>query len=243
MDKFEAFKPDEETIESWLDALEARLICNNVTTAERKRQWCQALVGEAGRNIVKKLPPRVTWDQVKLELCEILGESNPKERAFDDLMSYKAGDKGLGEIAIDIMTKASLATDDIDAQHRLGLRAFLLAIPDSLGKELRRKHFRTVKEALEEARFLKRVSAEEGTSREKVLAVDKGDLLHQQIVEECLKCLQSSNISTEKREQQRGGRLKCWCCGKEGHAMMQCPIVAENLASSMGSAPKPQGNV
>ena len=28
MDKFEAFKPDKETIESWLDALEARLICN-----------------------------------------------------------------------------------------------------------------------------------------------------------------------------------------------------------------------
>ena len=138
MDKFGPFKPDEETIESWLDALEARLECNNITTNDKKRQWCQALVGEAGRNILKKLPPRTTWDQVKIELCQILGESNPKERAFDDLMSYKTGDKGLGEVAIDIMTKASLATDDIDAQHRLGLRAFLRAILDDLGKELRR---------------------------------------------------------------------------------------------------------
>ena len=108
-------------------------------------------------------------------------------------MSYKTGDKGLGEIAIDIMTKASLATDDIDAQHRLGLRAFLRAIPDELGKELRRKHFRTVKEALEEARFLKRVSSEEGTEREKVLTVEKDNLLPQQIVEECLKRLRTDN--------------------------------------------------
>ena len=124
MDKFESYKPDKETIESWLDAFEARLIYHNITVSERKRHWCQALVGKAGRNIVKKLPPRVTWDQVKQELCEILGESNPKERAFDELLSYKPGDKGLGEIAPDIMTKASLATDDVDAQCRLGLRPF-----------------------------------------------------------------------------------------------------------------------
>ena len=245
MDKFGPFKPDEETIESWLDALEARLICNNVTTGDKKRQWCQALVGEAGRNIVKKLPARATWDQVKLELCEILGESNPKERAFDDLMSYKSGDKGLGEIAIDIMTKASLATDDIDAQHRLGLRAFLRAVPDSLGKELRRKHFRNVKEALEEARFLKRVSAEEGTEREKVLTVEKDDLSPQQIIEECLKRFHADNPSTlDKTEQPqaRGGKVICWCCKQEGHTVWQCPVVAANRALSKGSAPKPQGN-
>ena len=131
------------------------------------------MLGEAGRNIIKKLPPKATWDQVKQELCEILGESNPKERAFDELLSYKPGDKGLGEIATDIMTKASRATDDLDGHRRLGLKAFLSAIPDNLGKELRRKHFFSVKEALEEARFLQRVEKEEGTSKEKVLAVNK----------------------------------------------------------------------
>ena len=202
MDKFGPFKPDEETIESWLDALEARLECNNISTNEKKRQWCQALVGEAGRNILKKLPPRTTWDQVKIELCQILGESNPGERAFDDLMSYKIGDKGLGEVAIDIITKASLATNDIDAQHRLGLRAFLRAIPDELGKELRRKHFRTVKEALEEARFLKRVRSEEGTEREKVLALDRDNLSPQRIVEECLKRMHVGNTPTSGSTEQ-----------------------------------------
>ena len=245
MDKFGPFKPDEETIESWLDALEARLECNNISTNEKKRQWCQALVGEAGRNILKKLPPRTTWDQVKIELCQILGESNPGERAFDDLMSYKIGDKGLGEVAIDIITKASLATDDIDAQHRLGLRAFLRAIPDELGKELRRKHFRTVKEALEEARFLKRVRSEEGTEREKVLALDRDNLSPQRIVEECLKRMHVGTTPTSgstEQPQARGGKLICWCCGKEGHGVMQCPTILKNKALSRGSATQPQGN-
>ena len=66
MEKFEPFKPDEETIESWLDGFEARLLCHdNITSNYRKRHWCQALVGEAGRSIIKKLPIRATWDQVK----------------------------------------------------------------------------------------------------------------------------------------------------------------------------------
>ena len=98
MDKFEPFKPDEETIESWLDALEARLLCHNIQPCDKKRQWCQALVGEAGRNIIKKVPLRATWDQIKQELIDVLGETNPKDRAFDKLLNYKAGDKGLGEM-------------------------------------------------------------------------------------------------------------------------------------------------
>ena len=56
MEKFEQFKPDEETIESWLDGFEARLLCHNIQTCQKKRNWCQALVGEAGRSIIRKLP-------------------------------------------------------------------------------------------------------------------------------------------------------------------------------------------
>ena len=56
MEKFEQFKPDEETIESWLDGFEARLLCHNIQSCEKKQNWCQTLVGEAGRSIIKKLP-------------------------------------------------------------------------------------------------------------------------------------------------------------------------------------------
>ena len=60
MDKFGPFKPDEEPIEAWLDALEVRLLCHNIQACDKKRLWCQALVGEAGLNMIKKLPVRAT---------------------------------------------------------------------------------------------------------------------------------------------------------------------------------------
>ena len=201
MDKFESFKPDEETIESWLDAFEARLLCHNISACEKKRHWCQALVGEAGRSIIKKLPRSSTWDQVKNELLSILGEANPKDRAFDQLLNYRPGNKGLGELAIDIMIKASRATDDVDAQNRLGLKAFLSAVPVSLGRQLRRKHFVSVKEALEEARFLQRVEDEESSGREKVFTIDEDrQASKQEIVEECLRQLKEQCMIGVKRE-------------------------------------------
>ena len=129
MEKFEQFKPDQDTIESLLDGFEARLLCHNIQFCEKKRNWCQALVGEAGRSIIKKLPRAATWDEVKRELCDVLGEADPKERAIEGLLQYKPKDKGLGEIAADIITKAARATDDVAMQAKLGLKAFLKAIP------------------------------------------------------------------------------------------------------------------
>ena len=74
MEKFEQFKPDEETIESWLDGFEARLLCHNIQSCEKKRNWCQTLVGEAGRSIIRKLPRTATWDEIQKELCDVLGK-------------------------------------------------------------------------------------------------------------------------------------------------------------------------
>ena len=70
-------------------------------------------MGEAGRSIIKKLPSAATWDEVKRELCDVLGEAVPKERAIEGLLQYKPKDKGLGKIAADIITKAARATDDV----------------------------------------------------------------------------------------------------------------------------------
>ena len=103
------FRPDEETIEVWLETFEIRLQCHGITTLDKKRHWCQALIGEAGRSIIKRLPAGASWVVIRQELIDVLGESNPRDRAFDRLVNYKPGTKGLGEIASDILAKA---TDD-----------------------------------------------------------------------------------------------------------------------------------
>ena len=167
MEKYEQFRPDEETIELWLDGSEARLLCHNIQSCEKKRNWCQALVGEAGRSIIKKLPRAATWDEAKRELYDVLGEADPKEQAIEGLLQYKPKGKGLGEIAADIITKAARATDDVAMQTNLGLKAFLKAIPESIGFELRRKHFQYVREALQEARFLQTIQDSEDLKKGK----------------------------------------------------------------------------
>ena len=244
MDKFEPFKPDQKTIESWLDAFEARLLCHSIHACDKKRHWCQALVGEAGRNIIKKLPQRATWEQIKFELLNVLGEINPKDSAFDQLLHYKPKDKGLGEIATDIIAKASRATEDMDAQHRLGIKAFLSAVPSNISKELRRKHFSTVREALEEAKFLQRINEEEKLEGMSVFAVNQNESLSQkELIEECIKQLQSKGMLGEKRERQGKKKGVCWCCGEEGHFMMQCPTIKRNrLAQGGATGNFKQGN-
>ena len=232
MDKLEAFRSDKETIESWLDAFEARLLCYNIHTCIKKRHWCRALIGETGRNIIARLPQGATWEEIRQELCDILSET--EDSALDDLLNYEPGDKRLGEIAADIMTKADRVTSNIDAQNRLGLRAFLLAIPDSIGKELRKQHFGTVKEALEEARFLQRVQRKENLSKEEVLAVNKHPS-PEDLVEECLRRLKTKGLMGERRERRRKGKGKaaCWCCGEEGHLRRECPDrAAQNGAGT-----------
>ena len=172
MDKYERYNPDEETIEAWLKGFEIRLLCNNITVADRKRNWCRALVGEAGNSIIEKLPQAATWAEVKTELCSVLGDGEPKKRVFESLSRYKPKSKGLGEMAIDIMATAAIATSDVDLQTQLGLKAFLQNVPESIGRQLRRRHFASVREALTEARFLQSVEEDEDLDNSKVFTVE-----------------------------------------------------------------------
>ena len=163
------------------------------------------------------------------------------------MINYKPGQKGLGEIATDILVKASKATDDAEMQLKLGLKAFLKAVPESIGRDLRRKHFRSVREALEEARFLQQVQEEEAI-KEQILAASVEQAKGQEIMEEgkTLPCKENSSLvesvidQLEKRgligskregvPKGRGNRnrVTCWCCGELGHVLMQCPIVKKN---------------
>ena len=108
MEKFEKYNPDEETIEAWLKIFEIRLLCHNITAADRKRYWFRSLVGEAGNLIIEKLPLATTWPEIKEELCSVLGENDPKGRGFENLLSYKPKGKDLVEMATDIMAKAAI---------------------------------------------------------------------------------------------------------------------------------------
>ena len=135
----------------------------------------------------------------------------------------------------EIMAKAELATSDADLQTQLGLKAFLQAVPRNIGRELRRRYFDSVKEALKEARFLKSVEEDESRGSGKIFTVDsdstpsvaepKPDI--QQIVEACMKQMQAHQARTERSERPRSSRrkLRCWCCGKKGHLVRACPLV------------------
>ena len=92
-------------------------------------------------SIIEKFPQATPWAEVKAELCSVSGEGQPKKRALESLISYKPKNKGLGEMASDIMAKAVIATNDADLQTQLGLQAFLKAVSGNIGHELRRRHF------------------------------------------------------------------------------------------------------
>ena len=91
-------------------------------------------MGEAGRSIIRKLPHTATWDEIQKEFCDVLGETDPKDRAIEGLLQYKPRGKGLGKIATVIITKAGKATDDVDMQAQLGLKAFLNPLPPGEGE-------------------------------------------------------------------------------------------------------------
>ena len=240
MEEYEKYNPDEETIEAWLKGFEIRLLCNNITAVDRKRNWCQALVGEAGNSIIEKLPQAATWAEVKAELCSVLGDGDPKKRAFAILSQYKPKGKGLGEMATDIMAKAAIATNDADLQTQLGLKAFLQNVPESIGRELRRKHFGSVREALAETRFLQFMEEDEdrdngkvSTVKEELKPVEEPKVDLNQVVEACLKQLQALQASKKQSERPRSARkrLRCWCCKEMEHLMRPCPVVQQIKAA------------
>ena len=240
MEKFEKYNPDEETIEAWLKSFEIRLLCHNITAADRKRNWCRSLVGEAGNLIIEKLPQAATWPEIKEELCSVLGENDPKGRAFENLLSYKPKGKDLGEMATDIMAKAAIATYDTDLQTQLGLKVFLQAVPRNIGQELRRMHFNSVKEALKEARFLQSIEKDENCRSGKIFSVEAEPLEEglkveiKQIVEACLMQVQAQQPKKEQSERPRMPQKKLWCwyCREMGHIMRGCPVIQQDKTAA-----------
>ena len=114
-------------------------------------------------------------------------------------------------------------------------------MPRSIGRELRRKHFDSVREALEEARFLQSVEEDEDCDNDKVFTVEAKNkqLVEEpqvdlnQIVEACVKQMQALQTKQRQSERPRSARrkLRCWCCGEEGHTLKECPVIQQNKAA------------
>ena len=188
------------------------------------------MVGEAGNHIIEKLPLAVTWSEIKTELWSVLGDGEPKKRAFEILSRYKPKSKGLGEMASDIMAQALIATNDADLQTQLGLKVFLQAVPRNIGRELRRRHFNSVKEEEDEERDSGKIFTVEAEAKP---PMEEPKVNIQQIVEACMKQMQAQQPKKEQSERPRTSRrkLRCWCCGENGHTLKECPIIQQNRAA------------
>ena len=143
-------------------------------------------------------------------------------------------------MASDIMDKAAIAINDADLQTQLGLKAFLNAVPRNIDRELRRRHFDSVGEALAEARFLQFMEEDEDrengkvfTVKEEVKPVEEPKVDLNQVVEACIKQLQALQANKKQSERPRSARkrLRCWCCSEKGHLMRACPLVQQNKAA------------
>ena len=76
MEKINEFKVEVDTIDDWLDEFDARLVAVNIRDNAKKVNWCRAVIGSAGRGVLKNIDPNLTWDQVKGELRRYLGEED-----------------------------------------------------------------------------------------------------------------------------------------------------------------------
>ena len=48
-----------------------------------------------------------------------------------------------------------------------------------------------------------------------------------------MKQMQAQQPKKEQSERPRSSRrkLRCWCCGKEGHTLKECPVIQQNRAA------------
>ena len=74
MEKLGAYRPDEKTIEVWLEKFEIRLQCHGITAMDKKKHWCQALIGEAWRSIIHNVVPGASWAAIKKRVVRCVGE-------------------------------------------------------------------------------------------------------------------------------------------------------------------------
>ena len=167
----EEFRGGDESIEDWLDGLEAKMDAMDLRTEAKKIKWCKAKIGSTGLQILKGIEPIRDWDQARTELQRYFGDEDAVETAWRNLEYYHAGAKSLGEIAAEIDKFARRASGEEHTRQRLAVRAFIKAVPRRIGDRIRERKVTTLKKALEEAKYWQTVQ-EEGDRNRQLHPVD-----------------------------------------------------------------------
>ena len=162
MDKVNEFRVGLDEVDIWLEGFEARLLESlNIGNEAKKIKWCKAVIGNAGRGILRNCDPNLSWEEIKDQLRKYLGEEDSRAAAWRSLKYYKPAGKSIGETAAEILNLSRRAANEEDVQQRLVVETFIEALLWKTAQELRRKRPTTVQRALEEAKFMIALDEEE----------------------------------------------------------------------------------
>ena len=98
----EEFGGGDESIEDWLDRLEAKMEVLDIRTERKKIQWCKARIRSIGLQVLKGIDPINSWEQAKAELKRYFGDDDAIDTAWRNIEFYHSGSKSLGEIAAEV---------------------------------------------------------------------------------------------------------------------------------------------
>ena len=173
------------------------------------------MIRSIGRRILKGLPERDGWAETNEELRRYLGEGDSCAAVWKKLRGYQARKKCFGEIASEVRELAVKVADEEDVRVRLGVKAFLGAIPLHFAKEIRMKKIENLEEALEEAKTRRAIEEEEGRKKKVHAAAEEGGVARQ-----------GQNMDPSRERRPRGDPIY-WGCGERGHTLRECPLWQE----------------
>ena len=246
MEKIEEFKIETSAIEEWLEGFEARAEALGIVNDGKKVRWCRAVIGQVGRSVLRGLDgANATYDAIKAELIRYFGEEDSKAAAWRKLKQYNAGQKGIGEIAADVLSFARAAATENDVRERLAIDAFLSALPWEVARELKKKKVDTLKKALEKAKTISALLEEDRKKAGGSHALQ--DSGHTPGAPRGAK--EGPRWEAPRYSQGRGNtRVKgprevvCWACRERGHIVRNCPVWQQWRQSGRPGGYRQQGS-
>ena len=238
----EEFRGGDESIEDWLDGLEAKMDAVDLRAEGRKVKWCKAKIGSTGLQVLKGIEPIHTWEQAKAELIRYFGDEDTVETAWRNLEFYHAGSKSMGEIAAEIAKYARKASTEEHTRQRLAVRAFIKAIPRKIGDRMRDKRITTLKKALEEAKYLQTIQEEAERNRQlNTLDLKEEETAPLEVQQQSFRP-RGPQQDREYRENRyrRQREMECWACRQKGHFARECTHWLEFMRSHRQEEPREQ---